>query len=166
MKTGTEPVWNKWMRVSNWIDHALHEFDQQYPWGTQPGEPTRLAPNAQNLKPSLRALYASWIDDHLKSIEKNAEDWSTDIAKNYNAKFDKEADHKNYINNAFTVGIGFASKEQMKFPRPFVVNPANPIQVIPAAGTVSEYGAWGYDAMTFDYAGNRLATYIGPPPPI
>ncbi|KAF6798163.1 hypothetical protein CSOJ01_12781, partial [Colletotrichum sojae] len=28
-----ENVWNKWMRVSNWVDLALHEFDRTYPWG-------------------------------------------------------------------------------------------------------------------------------------
>lgn len=62
----TEAVWNKWMRVSNWIDLICWSFDNQFAnnWGTWPGAPTNNAGG----NPSLRALYARYIEDELLSI--------------------------------------------------------------------------------------------------
>ncbi|KAK1982729.1 hypothetical protein LZ30DRAFT_781107 [Colletotrichum cereale] len=40
-----EAVWNKWMRVSNWIDLVLSEFDRQFTaingWNIWPGHPKK-----------------------------------------------------------------------------------------------------------------------------
>jgi hypothetical protein len=33
---GSEPIWEKWMRVSNWIDLVCFVFGQQYPWNPTP----------------------------------------------------------------------------------------------------------------------------------
>ena len=152
-----DPIWNKWMRVSNWIDLVLHEFDNQYPWGDASnikGEPERTGPRPRN-RPSLRALYANFIDERLKAIEAKAATWSADAQKNYNAnkKWNQDAKHQQYMADAWNPQTGFVSSNKLRFPRP-----AN----LPDG--ISEFGAWGYDDMTFDAGGNRLATPIGPLP--
>lgn len=154
------------MRTSNWIDLVLYEFDRTYRWGADParvalGEPKRIGANA-NLPPSLRSLYAYWIDDHLKEVEKKAAKWHDEIKKNYNghAAYKKEPDHAKYMEAAFQAGgvpgkkAGFASKDKLKFPRMF------------GPGVVgSEFGVWGNADMTFDAAGGAV-TYVsvGQPP--
>ena len=152
-----DAIWNKWMRVSNWIDLVLHEFDAQYQWGTSniPGEPERTGPNPNQLKPSLRALYAKFIDERLKAIEGKAASWTADVQKNYdkNKNWNQAADHKQYMADAWSPQTGFVSSDKLRFPRP---------ASLPAG--ISEFGAWGYEKMTFDAGGNPLVTYIGPPP--
>ncbi|TEA14933.1 hypothetical protein C8034_v002743 [Colletotrichum sidae] len=83
-KPAKEPVWDKWMRVSNWVDLVLHEFDKDYPWGKY-GDEEPLRDDGRH--PSLRSLYAYWIDVYLSNIEDVAEDWAT-RAK---AAFEKKA---------------------------------------------------------------------------
>lgn len=139
-----EPVWNKWMRVSNWIDLVCFVFDQQYPWGTMQGEPVSSAGQA-----SLRALYAYWIDRHLAGIEAKMTSWTaaaqSDFVKYYPPA--SQAD-TNWVTNAFGPG-GFVTAGQMRFPRPG------------GAGN-SPYGAYGNAQMTKD-GGGTIVNNIGQP---
>ncbi|KAK1961523.1 hypothetical protein LY78DRAFT_684773 [Colletotrichum sublineola] len=69
-----EPEWNKWMRVSNWIDLVCWSFDNQFAndWNTWPGAPTNRVGNS-----SLHALYARYIEDELFEIEGNVAAFAT-----------------------------------------------------------------------------------------
>ncbi|KAF6822241.1 hypothetical protein CMUS01_11167 [Colletotrichum musicola] len=143
-----EDVWNKWMRVSNWVDMVLYEFDQQYTWGSHPDEPQR-APEADGTvkTPSLRAFYAHWIDGYLGRIETNAQTWATDAKDRFEKAFGSEAKNspaaKDWEEKAFGKN-GFALKSKMQFPRPH--------------GTVSpsSYGAYGNPDMTLDRNGKPV----------
>ncbi|KXH62717.1 hypothetical protein CSAL01_12343 [Colletotrichum salicis] len=79
-----EPVWNKWMRVSNWFDLVLWEFDNQYAgrWNERAGAPVNSLGS-----PSLRALYARFIEDYLLGIEETAALKSSEAKTAYEAKF-------------------------------------------------------------------------------
>ncbi|KAK7445299.1 hypothetical protein CaCOL14_006339 [Colletotrichum acutatum] len=79
-----DPVWNKWMRVSNWFDLVLWEFDNQYAgrWNERAGAPVNSKGN-----PSLRALYARYIEDYLLAIEQTAALKSSEAKTAYEKKF-------------------------------------------------------------------------------
>jgi hypothetical protein len=66
------------MRPSCWVDLVLYNFDLNYQWGTRTGEPTH-----QGGTPSLRWLYAKWIDERLATIEINAASWSNAASSYY-----------------------------------------------------------------------------------
>lgn len=138
------------MRVSNWFDLVLNEFDQQYTWGdanNNAGEPTRT----DGANPSLRSLYAHWIDLQLAEIEGRAATYSTEakteLEKNhgFNDKDIKSHQLKDrrWFAAAFGNG-GWATEDVLKFPRPDVPNGA------------SVYGAWGYPEFTLDGSGAQM----------
>lgn len=127
-------MWKKWARVSNWIDLVCYEFDRQYTWGTHAGEPKNSAGT-----PSLRSLWAFFIDKELNDIEANTAAW----AKNAKTKFDKKwkklsKAEREWREDAFGTN-GFATADKMKFPRP---------AGLPAGASI--YGAYGWNDVTFD----------------
>ncbi|TDZ31411.1 hypothetical protein C8035_v005976 [Colletotrichum spinosum] len=137
-----EAIWNKWMRVSNWIDLVLHEFDNEYPWGH--GNLAKLEPARDDkAKPSLRSFYAYWIDEYLSSIEKTAEKWAEDAKAGFDKKHGRPTtkDEQLWWKKAFDKG-GFATKEKLRFPR--------------VSGAGSPFGAYGNKTMTFDAAGELV----------
>lgn len=139
------------MRVSNWIDLVLDGFDKQYPWGQNNpgnvGEPTR----DDNQNPSLRGLYAYWIDAYLGTIEATAQSWGvlceTRMKSTHPQMTPKE---QAWMQNAFGTN-GWASSTALLFPRPSNVQPG-----------ASVYGAWGKEDMCFDAAG-KAVTGLGIP---
>ncbi|KAF2994020.1 hypothetical protein E8E14_001381 [Neopestalotiopsis sp. 37M] len=137
---GSEPIWDKWMRTSNWIDLVCHVFDQQYTAGTIAGEPVN--PNGGG---ALRSLYAKFIDMHLNSIETTAAAWSTWAAGQYDNTFGQDAWYTTAFGNN-----GFATGNSLRFPR-----------VAGVAGA-SVFGAYANGAMTLDGAGN-VVNNIGVP---
>lgn len=157
-----DAVWNKFMRTSNWIDMVLHEFDQTYQWGQDQrlvamGEPLRRTPSS-NTAPSLRSMYAHWIDDHLTKAEEKASDWSTAANKNYKKDYEKDkkqTDYKKWMKAAFDSPDGFAHPDNLKFPR-----------MTPSTQGVSKFGVWGNERMAFDAKGKKVTPYIGAPPAI
>ncbi|KAK2037093.1 hypothetical protein LZ31DRAFT_600779 [Colletotrichum somersetense] len=84
----------QWMRVSNWFDFVFWEFDRLFDdeWTTWAGAPTNSAG-----KPSLRALYARYIEDTLLEIEGNAKtvaDKADFLYKAYFSEVDKNGKRK------------------------------------------------------------------------
>lgn len=159
---GDKAIWDKWMKVANWIDLVFYEFDEQYKWGTNQGEPT--APQGQT--PSLRALWAHWIDNiELPEHEERMRKWSDNAAKDFKALFKASSQNQpllDWYNAAFEKGgtkskkkphkdlpDGFTSKAKLKFPRP------NKSLSGALALEASEYGAWGMVDFTIDAAGNK-----------
>lgn len=146
-----EPVWNKWMRVSNWFDLVLWEFDNQYAgrWNERSGAPV----NSKG-SPSLRALYARYIEDYLLSIEQTAASQSNEAKTNYEAEYKSvnalgnvvwaNTDDPSWFNAAFGAG-GWASPAGARFPRPG------------SGGTGwSIFGATGNPAQTINGQGNAI----------
>ncbi|KAK3933773.1 putative glycosyl hydrolases family 18 protein [Diplogelasinospora grovesii] len=137
---GSEAVWNKWMRVSNWIDLVCFTFDQQYPWGMgqHAGEPTNSAGT-----PSLRALYAYFIDAHLAAIEAKARAWSPNANADFNNFYPPtNANERAWVNSAFGPN-GFASANALRFPRPGGTGP-------------SPYGAYANQQFTLNGGGQQV----------
>lgn len=149
-----DTMWKKWARVSNWIDLVCHEFDEQYKkrrgWGKHKGEPKNSAGT-----PSLRSLWAYFIDKELEDIEANAKTWAKDSKKAFDEKWDPKTltnAEKKWREDAFGQN-GFATADKLKFPRP---------AGLPSGA--SKYGAYGWADVTFD-AGNQDPG-IGTPTPI
>lgn len=132
----TDTIWKKWARVANWIDLVMYTFDQQYQWGTRAGEPKN-----SNGNPSMRSLWAYWIDKELGDIEALTAAWATEAANVFDLKYPKNkrstAEEK-WRNDAFGTN-GFATAVKMKFPRP---------AGLPTGASV--YGAYGWKDVTFD----------------
>ncbi|KAK1851200.1 hypothetical protein CCHR01_06135 [Colletotrichum chrysophilum] len=132
----TDTIWKKWARVANWIDLVMYTFDQQYKWGTRAGEPKNSKGD-----PSMRSLWAYWIDKELGDIEALAAAWATQSATVFDQKFPKNkrsAAEEKWRNDAFGTN-GFATAAKLKFPRPAGLS----------AGA-SIYGAYGWKDVTFD----------------
>jgi hypothetical protein len=135
------------MRVSNWFDLVLYEFDQAYTWGdanNNAGEPTRT----DGADPSLRSLYAYWIDLQLQEIEARASTYSTEAQTELETNHQFNAAEQNLLSAAnrrwFAAAFGddgWATVDALTFPRPDVPNGA------------SVYGAWGYPEYTLDASG-------------
>ncbi|WYZ36253.1 hypothetical protein EsH8_XII_000003 [Colletotrichum jinshuiense] len=108
----TDTIWKKWARVTNWIDLVMHTFDQQYQWGTRAGEPKN-----SNGNPSMRSLWAYWIDKELGDIEALTAAWATEAANVFDLKYPKNkrstAEEK-WRNDAFGTN-GFATAVKMNF---------------------------------------------------
>ncbi|KAK3337685.1 glycosyl hydrolases family 18-domain-containing protein [Cercophora scortea] len=135
-----EAIWNKFMRVSNWIDLVCYRFDQTYPWGhsNRAGEPTTIATFGHG--PSLRDLYAYWIRAYLQAIETKADAWAGSAKATYdqvtgNTKAEKAWEESAFGNN------GWAAVGSLR---------------LPGGGYVAGYGAYGNAQMTFDARGNRV----------
>ncbi|KAH9230227.1 glycoside hydrolase family 18 protein [Colletotrichum gloeosporioides 23] len=155
-----EAIWNKWMRVSNWIDFVFWEFDRQFTvrggWQAWPGAPVNNAGG----NPSLRALYARFVEDSLAEIEATVASFCTTAEAAYlnahgplNAQgvrqwTDPTTDPAWY-NSAFGPG-GWATAAVARFPR------------VSSANGWSAYGATGQLDMMVDGAGNFVN---GLPPP-
>jgi hypothetical protein len=153
-----EPVWNKWMRVSNWIDLVCWSFDNQFAnkWNTWPGAPTNNAGG----NPSLRALYARYIEDTLVAIEHNAaayalqaKDWYQDYYSSLRPDGTRTWSNSNgddpaWFNSAFGNG-GWATTTRARFPRPgsgragwsVFGATGNPSMTIKGDGTEMDIGA-------------------------
>lgn len=118
------------MRPSNWMDLVCWAFDQSYVWGSRVGEPSKPAGG----NPSLRWLYAKYIDSVLATAELNAAAWSTAAAPSYALG----GAYNSMANAGWTTAAfgptGWAIAANLRFPR--VVGP----------GT---YGVYGNAAMTF-----------------
>jgi hypothetical protein len=153
------------MRTANWIDLVLQTFDQQYQWGSRPADEPKVPAGKA---PSLRALWAHWIDKiELAGIEAVAGEWSDSAADGFRTKWRPQGALLQWYNAAFDRGgaqpkgpnqaaaDGFASKAEMKFPRPFKGKTGQ------AAVDASEFGAWGVLEMTLDAQGNMKKL---PPP--
>lgn len=137
---GSDAPWNKWMRVSNWIDLVCYTFDQQYPWGQgiYPGEPTNSAGT-----PSLRALYAEFIDAYMAAIEATARAWSASAKSDFLTYYPPaSASDQNWVTAAFGPN-GFASANAMRFPRP-------------AGSGSSPYGAYANQQFTLNGGGSPV----------
>lgn len=150
--TGTpDAIWNKWMRVSNWIDLVLYTFDQQYPWGVGTygaGEPT----SANGGQGSMRSLYAKFIDEELASIETLAARWATETEFDWSTDYPQAGLSSRdlaWYNQAFGNG-GWATATRLRFPR----------QAAGAGGSV--YGAYANPAMTL-YGTSTAPVAIGAP---
>ncbi|KAI8159249.1 hypothetical protein K4K49_000750 [Colletotrichum sp. SAR 10_70] len=130
----TDTIWKKWARVANWIDLVMYTFDQQYKWGTRAGEPKNSKGD-----PSMRSLWAYWIDKELGDIEALAAAWATQSATVFDQKFPKNkrsAAEEKWRNDAFGTN-GFATAAKLKFPRP---------AGLPAGASI--YGAYGWKDVT------------------
>ena len=131
-----DTMWKKWARVSNWIDLVCYTFDQQYKWGSDPGEPKNLPGKTGSV--SLRSIYAFFIDKELREIEETAADWAKAAKTGFEAKWEGTGKppltkaENDWKKEAFGTG-GYATAAMMKFPRP----PTRP------AGS-GEYGAYGW----------------------
>jgi chitinase len=138
-----EAIWNKWMRVSNWIDLVLYVFDNEYQWGHgRPGEPVNTQPGGTA---SMRSLYAYWIDLELRSIETMTTQWSRDAQTEYGNTWltNDQQSGKNWFTATWAPG-GMATAAQMMFPRP------------PTGDVNNKYGAYGYTPMTLDRNSNQV----------
>lgn len=127
------------MRVSNWVDLVLHEFDQSYPWGRHQDEPQTQGGGGQ----SLRAWYAYFIDDYLGGIEDRAQRWAVAAQAAFRRDYSSHNDAASmqWLTKAFGPN-GFATAARMNFPR--VPGPRGP------------YGAYGNMAMTLNRAGLQV----------
>ena len=137
------------MRVSNWIDLVLHTFDAEYPWGSRAGDEPTAPPGKQ---PSLRALYAYWIDQELAGIEDNMTTWASDARTKFDAKHPRlSGPAKTWRNEAF-IRPGWAKADKLKFPR---------LSAPQLRNGASQYGAYGI----VDYTKNKddQVTDIGVP---
>lgn len=135
-----EAVWNKFKRPSNWIDLVFYVFDKQYPWGqgTYPGEPSMT--NGQT--PSMRSLWAKFLDSYLANIEANAAAWGINAKNYYTQAYPPQVQSAtNWMSQALNTG-GWATSSQMRFPRP--------------GGAASVYGVYGNPSYTFNYEGNTV----------
>ena len=136
--TAVQPVWHKWMRVANWIDFVCAHADQQIPWQQWNDGPV----NNNGGTPSLRALWANYIETTLSEIEGRAAAWSQQAAADYKKWHGTRRGEPNWYQNAFGPG-GFATAAMMRFPR------------VPTAGW-GQFGAFANPSMTFDGAGNSV----------
>jgi hypothetical protein len=111
----TDPIWNKFMRVSNWIDAVMWNFDKNYPWGADAGEPT----NSRGT-PSMRSLWAYFLEATLGTIEANAQAWGAEAGNHYKTSygpFNTQAE-VNWFNAAFgSGGWATATNGGLRFPR-------------------------------------------------
>ncbi|GKT50966.1 mutanase Pc12g07500 [Colletotrichum spaethianum] len=154
-----EAIWNKWMRVSNWFDFVFSEFDRQFTaingWNFWPGHPVNNAGG----NPSLRALYAEFIEDQLATIERNVATFLADAERKYlnvhapvNPQgvrvWDDDTDPAWYY-SAFGPG-GWATAPVATFPR------------VAASNGWSVYGATGHLSMMVDGAGNFVTGLAAP----
>lgn len=141
-----DTMWKKWARVSNWIDLVCYTFDQQYPWGTNPGEPKNLPGKTGPV--SLRSMYAFFIDKEMREIEQTAATWATAAKTGFEAKWEGRGKpaltpaEAAWKREAFGAG-GYATAAMMKFPR---------ARERPAVS--GEYGAYGWGDLGHD-AGDR-----------
>ncbi|PQE17133.1 glycosyl hydrolase family 18 protein [Rutstroemia sp. NJR-2017a BBW] len=146
-----DAIWNKWMRVSNWIDLTCYVFDEQYPWNQNAYDGEPRAPPGQTA--SLRALYAYFIDNHLAKLEDNQARWAADASRVYQARHPATAEQKKdraWIDSAFGPN-GWATASKMRFPR----------QAHAVGGSV--YGAYGNAQMTLDGSNQSPRPAIGMP---
>ena len=151
-----DTMWKKWARVSNWIDLVCYTFDQQYKWGTDPGEPKNLAGKTGQV--SLRSIYAFFIDKELREIEEKAAVWAKDAAAGFKAKWERPGStpltqaERDWMTAAFGPN-GYATAAKMKFPRP-----GGPPGFSTGSG---DYGAYGWSHAGNDARGKDPA--IGTP---
>jgi len=135
------------MRPSNWMDLVCREFDNTYPWGSRAGEPTKTGAG----HPSLRWLWAKFIDMTLLSIETRASGWSASMAPLYDPTTGGTYAPQTPGDLAWQTSAfgpaGWATPANLKFPR--------------VAG--NGYGVYGNQAMCFDNNGNQVA--LGAPTP-
>lgn len=132
------------MRVSNWFDLVLYEFDEAYPWGDANNN-AREPKRTDNASPSLRSLYAYWIDLQLAEIEGRAATHSTvaqtELETNHGFNTNQWSSlnlvNQHWFEAAFGDG-GWATVNALKFPRLEVPDGA------------SVYRAWGYPEYTLD----------------
>jgi hypothetical protein len=140
------------MRVSNWIDLVCQTFDEEYEkkegWGRGPrakNEPKAPA----GVKPSLRSLYAFWIDQELASIETRTAAWAADVKKGFDKKWPNlKGAEKKWRDDAFGLNPadkGFIHADKFKLPRPSSQAPPG----------VSVYGAYAMPGFTADANGVR-----------
>ncbi|KAI0543166.1 carbohydrate-binding module family 18 [Xylaria digitata] len=145
-----DPIWNKFLRPSNWVDLVCNEFDTAYA-ATRgntavPGEPTYRDPATNTVRQGhMRWLWKAFIDSTLSTIETRASTYCTAASKlfvasqgNPNPKYSTPGVAA-WANVAFGPG-GWCNNP--RFPR--------------LAGTGSTYGAYGYATLTEDYMGNQV----------
>lgn len=135
-----QPVWHKWMRVSNWVDLVCHHADQQIPWQDWTDGPKPPGGGT----PSLRALWAYFVEKHLEDIEDRAATWSALAAADYKTRHGTQRGEPAWSNSAFGPG-GFAAPANLKLPR------------VPATGGGwSQFGAFANVDMTLDGRGSPV----------
>ncbi|KAI8197977.1 Mutanase, partial [Colletotrichum sp. SAR 10_65] len=160
--TKVEAIWNKWMRVSNWIDLVFYHFDLQFTaaggWATWPGHPV----NSAGGNPSIRALYARFVEDRLTSIEANAAAFLSSVERGYPAAWSsinsqgqrvwRDVDTgEAWYNTAFNPRWnGWATAAKARFPR------------VASTPGWSIYGATGHSGMMVDGQGNFVTNIPAP----
>ncbi|KAI0523939.1 glycosyl hydrolases family 18-domain-containing protein [Xylaria bambusicola] len=146
-------IWPKFVASSQFMEQRLHEFDELYTWGSEADEPGRPQRATGQPAAGLRDLYCYWIDDHLGSIEAEAERWWNAARPQFEARYGMDDDGIKWLRNVFVKG-GPISIDKMKFlrttrqhARP---NPGNPkiwatsnYQDLWVAGTGTDFGAAG-----------------------
>ena len=144
-----DTMWKKWARVSNWIDLVCHTFDQQYVWGSDPGEPKNLAGKTGPV--SLRSIYAYFIDKETREIEQAAADWAKAAKTGFEAKWEGKGKpaltqaEAAWKREAFGAG-GYATAAMMKFPR-----------AADRPRDSGEYGAYGWGEVGHDAGDKKTA---------
>ncbi|KAK4097654.1 glycoside hydrolase family 18 protein [Parathielavia hyrcaniae] len=133
-----EPVWHKFMRVTNWIDLVCYYADEQIDWSLADG------PKNSAGKPSLRALWVHFIEDYLEQIEAKAGAWAQLAASDYAKYHASKQGEPAWSKNAFGAG-GWATRLAARLPR------------VPATGNGwSQYGVFGNPDMTIDGSGKSV----------
>lgn len=134
-----EPIWNKSMHVSNWIDLVCYAADKQIAWAQADGPK-----DTGGGTPSLRALWAYFIEDELNDIERRAASWSKDAAEFYKKGYGTSRGEPAWYDSAFG-RRGWATASQATFPR-----------VPVSGGGWSKFGAFANKGMTLDGMGNEV----------
>lgn len=145
-----EAIWNKFMKVSNWIDHVFFVFDAVYDWKARSDGPKNTKAGE---RPSLRSLYAYFIDSELSAIEKTAAAWSKASQEQFEKVWLPKAtdDAPKHWSASVYGPLGFVNPGEggLRFPQP---------------GTGGLYGCYGNRNMTFNGAGKLV--WIGLPVPL
>lgn len=160
--TKVEAIWNEWMRVSNWIDLVFYHFDLQFTaaggWAAWPGHPV----NSAGGNPSIRALYARFVEDRLTAIEANAATFLSSSERGYLAAWSsinsqgqrvwRDVDTgEAWYNTAFNPRWnGWATAAKARFPR------------VASTPGWSIYGATGHSGMMVDGQGNFVTNIPAP----
>ena len=99
------------MRVTNWIDLVCFLADQQINWQLWPDGPKNSAG-----APSLRALWAYFIENHLRQVETNAVGWVQTAANDYWGRHQNTWGEPAWYNSAFGPGR-WATPQAVRLPR-------------------------------------------------
>ncbi|TFK66092.1 hypothetical protein BDN72DRAFT_162975 [Pluteus cervinus] len=127
-------IWSKFTGPSNQIEDLFWEFDQEYPWGTLPGEPVASPGRVRGIRP----LWCWWIERSMEQVDRNAASWRTLAASAIGTHTGGNGQAERYRDGEFTTG--WSSAARMSLPKP---NNGQPGAGSADGSTTSRYGLWG-----------------------